>query len=236
MPNVTVPAADSSPEMSKRGSRSSLLLLGAVLITAISLAFTRPAAAHAGSLLFHGTWSLAQRRAVQIFAESNLSGAALSRVLAGAKAWDRLGESLDFVWKGTKNLSRDACNVATRGQNLIAMRPLDGRGKDLATTYTCRSGSTIVRFVMVFDSAEHWYTGTSTNVPSGRPDLWSVAAHEFGHAAGWAAHFDDPGIGLGLAICGNFSGQHTMCANHYGGTARQRSLGPHDADTFRELY
>lgn len=220
-----------------RGIRSSARCCFALLATAVALLLAASeAAAHSGSDLFHGTWSPSQRGAVQIYAESNLSGVKLSRALAGAKAWDNLGESLDFVWKGTKNLSRDACNSATRGQNLIGLRPLDGRGKDLAMTIACRSGGTIVRFVMIFDSAEDWYTGTSTNVPRGRPDLWSVAVHEFGHAAGWATHFDDPGIGLGTGICGSFSGQHTMCATHYMGTARQRSLGPHDVDTFRGLY
>ncbi len=192
--------------------------------------------AHSSSVFFHGTWSSSSRDAVPIYAESDLSGAALRRALAGAKTWDNLGESLDFTWKGTKNLSRNPCDRAVRGQNLIGLRPLDGRGKDLAMTTVCRSGSTIVRFVTVFDSAEDWYTGTSTNVPSRRPDLWSVAVHEFGHAAGWAWHFDDPEIALGAGVCGNFSGQHSMCATHYSGTARQRSLGPHDVDTFRQMY
>jgi hypothetical protein len=213
------------------------LALSAATATAFAcvLFATPSASAHTGSL-FHGVWASSARGAVPIYAESNLTDAAHTRALAGAKAWDNLGESLDFVSKGTKNLSRDPCNRAVRGQNLVGMRPLDGRGKDLAMTTVCRSGGTIVRFVTVFDSAEDWYTGTSTTVPRGRPDLWSVAVHEFGHAAGWAAHFDDAGIGLGAGLCGNFSGQHTMCATHYSGTARQRSLGPHDVDTFRLMY
>jgi hypothetical protein len=218
-----------------RGHRTSKVALLAASIAAVAL-LAPEASAHSGSSLFHGTWSASSRSAVPIYAESSLTGVALSRVLAGAKTWDNLGESLDFVSKGTKNLSRNPCDRAVRGQNLVRMGPLDGRGKDLAMTTVCRSGSTIVRFVTVFDSAEPWYTGTSTSVPRGRPDLWSVATHEFGHGAGWANHFDDPGIGLGTGICGNILGQHTMCATHYSGTARQRSLGPHDVDTFRHLY
>jgi hypothetical protein len=218
-----------------RGHCTSTIALLAASIAAV-VVVAPPASAHSASVLFHGTWTTSTRGAVALYAESNLAGAARSRALDGAKTWDNLGESLDFVFKGTKNLSRNPCDRAVRGQNLVGMRPLDGRGKDLAMTTICRSGTTIVRFVTVFDSAEDWYTGTSTNVPKGRPDLWSVASHEFGHAAGWAEHFDDPGIGLGAGLCGNFSGQHTMCATHYSGTARQRSPGPHDVDTFRQLY
>ena len=224
------------PVGTRTSGRRWLATLIAPAAAVIAVIAVPPASAHSGATLFHGAWSASTRAAVPIYAESNISGAALSRALAGAKAWDALGESLDFTWKGTKNLSRDACNGAVRGQNLIGLRPLDGRGKDLAMTTVCRSGGTIVRFVTVFDSAEDWYTGTSTTVPRGRPDLWSVAVHEFGHAAGWASHFDDPGIGLGAGLCGNFSGQHSMCATHYSGTARQRSPGPHDIDTFRAMY
>jgi hypothetical protein len=223
----------SSFAWSRSAASRRLALLLAFLSAAATLLAGPAASAHSGSLLFHGTWSPS---AVTIYAESNLSGAALSRALAGAKTWDALGGSIDYTWKGTKSLSRNPCDQATRGENLIGMRPLDGRGKNLAMTTVCRSGSTIVRFVTVFDSAEPWYTGTSTTVPHGRPDLWSVAVHEFGHAAGWAGHFDDPALGLGAGLCGNFSGQHTMCATHYSGTARQRSLGPHDIDTFRQMY
>ena len=220
----------------RAGHRTRKIAVLVAAAAAVSVLLSAGAEAHSGSLLFHGAWSNSSRGAVPIYAETSLQGAALSRVLGAAKTWDNLGESLDFAWKGTKNLSRNPCDAAVRGRNLIRMGPLDGKGKDLAMTTVCRSGGTIVRFVTVFDSAEPWYTGTSTLVPRGRPDLWSVATHEFGHAAGWASHFDDPGIGLGAAICGNFSGQHSMCATHFSGTARQRSLGPHDIDTFRAIY
>lgn len=218
------------------GHRTPKVALLVGVVAAVVVLHAPGAQAHSDSLFFHGTWASSVRGAVPIYAESNLSGAKLTRALAGAKTWDNLGESLDFVYKGTRSLSRDACDRAVRGQNLIGFRPLDGRGKDLAMTTVCRSGSSIVRFVTVFDSAEDWYTGTSTTVPRGRPDLWSVAVHEFGHAAGWAGHYDDPDIGLGAGLCGNFSGQHSMCATHYSGTARQRSLGPHDVETFKRLY
>lgn len=206
------------------------------LVVAAIVMWASAARAHSPSVFFHGTWAPTIRAAVPIYAETNLRGTTLTRALQGAKTWDALGESLDFSFKGTRNLSRDPCDRAVRGQNLIGLRPLDGRGGDLAMTTVCRSGASIVRFVMVFDSAEDWYVGTSTTVPRGRPDLLSVAVHEFGHAAGWAKHYDDPGVGLGVGICGNFSGQHTMCATHYASTARQRSLGPHDVETFRQRY
>jgi hypothetical protein len=73
-------------------------------------------------------------------------------------------------------------------------------------------------------------------VPAGRPDLASVATHEFGHASGWAHHYDDAGVDPGGLICGNNSGQATMCATHYKGTARQRSLQTHDVHTFKAAY
>jgi hypothetical protein len=221
----------------RTSGRRSIALLGATIAMVCASAFAAlPASAHSGSLFFHETWSQAQRGAVSIYAESSLSGAALSRVLAGAKTWENTRRSLDFTWNGTKNLSHDPCDLATRGRNLVAMGKLDGRGKNLGMTTVCMSGGSIVRFVMIFDSAEDWYTGTSTNLPRGRPDLWSVATHEFGHAIGWGGHFDDPTIALGTGICGNFTGQHTMCKTHYSGTARQRTLGPHDIDTFSVVY
>ncbi len=89
-----------------------------------------------------------------------------------------------------------------------------------------------------------WYTGTSTDVPgaAGAPDasqdMQSVAMHEFGHASGFARHYDGPNsTGLGGAICNlTDSRRETMCSLLTQGTAWGRTLGPHDRHTWNAVY
>ncbi len=223
-----------------RGSLHRLVALNGILYgmlgVLVALLATTPAWAHEATPFYPGLWATSGRGNVAVYNDSTISGVWLSRVFEGAKAWDNAGTSLNYVRIGTSALSRNACDAKDRGKNLVYKGKLDGRGHNLATTFLCRSGSMLVRFVTLFDSAEDWYTGTSKTVPAGRPDLTSIATHEFGHATGWSLHYDDPGVGLGSLICGNTSGQATMCATHYVGTARQRSLHTHDLHTFTTAY
>lgn len=121
----------------------------------------------------------------------------------------------------------DAC---AHSSNVLYWQNLSG---PLGVTSTCVSGTRLVRFTIVIDSAPaagSWYTGTG-DAPSDRYDLWSVASHEFGHATGWGPHFaeDSP-------ECPNDSTRHTMCGGIYIGTERQRTLTTHDIHTYDGRY
>jgi hypothetical protein len=75
-------------------------------------------------------------------------------------------------------------------------------------------------------------------VPDGRIDLWSVASHEFGHAAGWTGrHYGKDEDPERSSICnsGNVNRQ-TMCSIIYTGSESVRTLGRHDRHTFRRVY
>lgn len=212
----------------RRRLRLSLILTG----TLVGLLTAGPAWAHSASLFYPYTWSTSQRGAVTIYNNSTVTGSFLSRVLDGAKAWDKIGTSHDFHYKGQASLSKKVCDAASRGKNLVYKTTIDGKGGTAGITETCFSGGRLVRFVMRFDSAENWWSSTTTPTV-GRIDLWSVAAHEFGHATGWRKHLD--GV-TGVVSCGNKPSQETMCATNYAGTTQQRSLGAHDVHTFDAVY
>lgn len=101
------------------------------------------------------------------------------------------------------------------------------------------------KFFMALNRAfPSWYTGSSTSVPgeAGAPDaeqdMQGVAMHEFGHASGFARHYDGANsTGLGGAICERTnSKRETMCALSTQGAAWARTLGPHDRHTWDAAY
>ncbi len=206
--------------------RLSLIFMGAV----IGLMAAGPAWAHTATVHYAPVWSTAQRGAVTIYNDSTVTGSFFNRVIGGAVTWDRVGTSFNYTYKGSANLSKNVCDTASRGKNLLYKAPFDGAGKTAAVTETCFTSTNIVRFTMRFDSAEKWHTSTSTTVPRGYLDLSSVATHEFGHATGWRSHVSES------ALCAYGSGQQTMCPSTYSGTSYQRSLGSHDKHTFDAAY
>lgn len=95
------------------------------------------------------------------------------------------------------------------------------------------TGGNVIQFSLAIDpdaGGASWYTGTG-DAPSDTVDLWSVAAHEFGHVTGFYGHFSESS-----SVCDNNSSRHTMCSPIYGGTERQRTLNTHDEHTFSGAY
>ena len=84
----------------------------------------------------------------------------------GENAWD------------VDDLQRDFFRVSSSANDIFGTY-IDGPGGKAAdATWGCHDGPICE---MRFDTAEAWYFGTGTSVPSGQIDFRSVAAHEFGH-------------------------------------------------------
>ena len=159
----------------------------------------------------------------------------------GMRQWNNLAQSVHFVDAGSASANYDTRTCGAYQRNGIHYRSIDGPSlqqvgvNTVAVTRVCSFSGTgeLYSFQMEFDSSEPWYNGTGDAAPN-QVDLWSVATHEFGHAAGFAKHLDQGGDPLGL--CPNTAAQHTMCALTYPGTEHQRSLADHDKHTFSAAY
>jgi hypothetical protein len=152
----------------------------------------------------------------------------------GALPWNDLAQPMKFAKLSDSNIGYfDGCGNYM--DNYIFQRKIDGVGNALAEASWCLYSGTnrMYSFHITFDGGEDWYYG-SGDAPPGRPDFISVAAHEFGHVTGFVRHLDDSGDPL--RICLDKGAQETMCKVHYFGSERQRTLGEHDAHTFREAY
>ena len=206
--------------------RLSLIVVGALT----GLLAAGPAWAHSATVHYTATWSTTDRVAVKIYNDSTVTGAFLSRVLQGAKAWDNVKTTLNYDYVAPKNLSRKVCDTATRGKNLVYRASIDGPRGTAGITETCFTGKQILRFTMKFDSQESWHTSITTPVPSGKIDVASVAAHEFGHASGWRSHLAE------ASVCVNDSTQNTMCPTTWAGTSQLRTLHTHDVHTLDAAY
>lgn len=154
-----------------------------------------------------------------------------ARTVAAAGTWTALGEPMKFVnvADSPRNFSPSRC-PRTYQKNGIHRRAYDGVGGVLARTFLCTRNGQLWSFQLSFDKGDRWYTGTGSPAAN-QADLQSVAAHELGHATGFAGHFS-----LSSALCADNATQHTMCAGHRVGTNRQRTLEEHDVDTFRDAY
>jgi hypothetical protein len=210
--------------------RLTLILIG----TLVGLLSAGPAWAHSATVFYSPVWSTADRGAVKFYNDYTLTSSFLGRVIDGAKTWDKLGKSLDWDYVTKANLSRNVCDPKSFGRSLIYKGSIDGPGHTVAVTETCYTGKKLLRFTMRFDTAEVWNTSTATTFPADRTDVWSVAAHEFGHASGWRKHLDEALDGLNL--CGATKWQQTMCSVAFSGSTNQRTLGGHDVHTFDAIY
>jgi hypothetical protein len=210
--------------------RLTLIVIG--VLTGVMAA--GPAWAHTATSFYVPKWSAADRGAVAFYNDYTVTSSFLARVIDGAKAWDKIGTTLDYDYVTKANLSRNVCDPASFGKSLVYKAPIDGVGKTVGITETCFTGTKLLRFTMRFDSAESWYTSATLPIPSGKTDLLSVAAHEFGHATGWKSHLD--GALHGEAWCANSQYQQTMCSKSYAGSPHQRTLGVHDVHTFDAVY
>lgn len=141
--------------------------------------------------------------------------------------WTNVSSSL-FQWLFNTNA----------GTTLVSNQYLDGSGRTLGVTQLTLdplparvppgSPRKILLAQTIFDSSENWYVGTGS-VPSGRIDFWSVAAHEFGHAAG----LSHPPF---THICPGNSSNATMCPYISSGASYLRTLETWDKNRLSYLY
>ena len=198
--------------------------------------------AHTGSTFYTKKWKSGERNQNYGFASDVPTGNFRDRVENGAQQWNALAGNMQFS-RGGVNVTWNfgsACNAA--GNNSIHWGAIDGppvagQTNTAAQTTHCvytNEPQFLALFRMRFDSADPWYRDTG-DPPSDKIDLWSLAAHEFGHATGWGAggaqnHFDSGG-----SVCTS-SPKHTMCPSIPQGESYWRSLEEHDRHTFNNVY
>lgn len=161
---------------------------------------------------------------------------AQTSIKAGDDPWNAIsGSNLDFIYSGTYSSQylSNACNVSlpAGGEVLVSHGYLSGTLVGVVSR--CVTSSTIFKAVVALDRDTAWYTGSSTSVPSGSNDLRSAIIHEFGHVAGYTAHFtnsNNPGA------CEGDNTQWTMCDSLPSGTYGMRTLETHDKDGIAAKY
>lgn len=173
----------------KKAARIPLVLL---LLASMMVLGTNRADAHPAILLYPFWWK-ATPTVPFYWADSDFNDGATpgaagrARIGNGHAEWNKLNQSMRFGDGGFNySLSPTACNG--EDQNGIYWYDVpDPAGENrLAEVQACvfsNDQTTYWSYQMSFDSQDSWYTGTGT--PGlGQNDLWGVAAHEAGHAAG----------------------------------------------------
>jgi hypothetical protein len=189
-----------------------------------------PAQAHTSSSYVAPKWARGTTVVWQHTPSTNVGTAFRERIRQGAIQWNGIGTGI-WLTKGTDlatTPSVDECDPKMR--NLIFRAPIDGAGNTLAYAGSCNWPDGTRAFRIVFDRDDNFYTGTGTP-SSTQYDLWSVAAHEFGHAIGYHTHFLESSW-----VCDFNSGRNTMCPSTFSGTTWQRSLNDHDVHTVVAAY
>ena len=213
--------------------------LAAALLAALVLATVGPA--HDKDTFYTKHWASGERNQDYGFANAVPTGNFRDRVQDGAQEWNALAGNMQFHRGGVDvNWSYgDACNAA--GNNSIHYGNIDGppvagQLNTAAQTrhcyYTDRP-SILALFRMRFDEDDPWYRDTG-NPPSDRIDLWSLAAHEFGHATGFGQFGAQDHFGASSVYCD--PPKQTMCPSTSQGSAGWRSLEDHDRHTFNNQY
>lgn len=193
---------------------------------------------HGASTYYPSVWASGERNQDYGFEDEFPSGNLRDRVEDGAQDWNPLAGNMQFH-RGGVNVTWSygaACSNRSLGENGVHWNQIDGPagsggGKSVwASVRHCFKQNGDLKAIQIqFDREENWHTGTA-NPPSDKLDAWSVATHEFGHATGWAGHFEP-----GWEVCTN-APRHTMCPYiNYGGDY-QRQPEDHDKHTFNAAY
>lgn len=207
-----------------------------VLVVAFSALYATPAQAHRASTFYPREWAVGSD--VQYgFDNGYPSGSFRFRTTDGKNEWNDAGGSRepDFsAFLADDDLLFGSPCFSPNSGILWFNRPSGIVG---SVRLCVTSSGEAVRFSLAIDpdagdgsGGLTWYTGTG-DAPGDTMDLWSVAAHEFGHVTGWLGHF-----GEDSSLCSNNSSRHTMCPVIPPGTQRQRTLQSHDTHTFEGAY
>ena len=221
------------------------LAAAAVLLTLLPSS----ASAHAQADYYPTRWLNGGTR-TWFFDDGFPTGNKRARVRDAVAAWNNLNQTLTFTEGASADSGFDYVNSCppTAGVNAIHWRNIpDGQGA-LGITYTCSIGTEIYSTNMEFDSSRSWYDGTGDapdgfanqicSLPPGCEwDIWSVAAHEWGHMTGFNGPFADGHFDPASDLCQSSPGpEHTMCPTIEIGTERLRTLELHDRHTFENSY
>ncbi len=181
------------------------------------------------------------------------AGAFRDRIVNGVSAWDNGagGAGPNFVYGGVTTSSvTDILDFCERGYSAVFVRENlgsalgGGPNSALGFTPSCYNasvgGTFAVSFTMnlertaEFGTGTGWYTGTG-NPPENRWDLWSIVAHETGHATGFIGHFANATLCPGTPQPAT---TETMCGGNPAlvDTIMLRTLEAHDLHTYANAY
>ena len=232
-------------------------LVGLILGCCLALIWYAPATiGHPSSDWYGATWKTGTRDGVTMdkraewnFVQGFPTGNKRARTLDGAQEWNQLGQTMTFGFQSTSpdfdTLAWGTCpGISNYQLDKIGWGDFGGAGyagEPLAATGICTfpsDPSTLHSFKIKVNAAVPWYDGTGTP-PSSSWDIWSVMAHEFGHATGRNIGGDGDGHFAESSIycpAGADSGRHTMCPSVVSGTSQMRTPATHDSDTFGAAY
>lgn len=206
-----------------------------VLVACLALAFAAPAAAHDPGPYMSYRWvrslTVPWRLSSGITVQS-----VRDRIAAGAAQWNSLAQPMKFSRLADTTRAWVAPCPSSYQDNAVFRRDIPEADVLGRTHYCTYSGTNeLYAFQMEIDLRSDFYLGTGTPLAT-QYDLWSVAVHEFGHATGFAAHWDEAGFYCSQNVDSVSPTRHTMCPTIYRGTTMQRTLAPHDKDVFQNAY
>lgn len=179
-------------------------------------------------------WADGSREAIPWSFTSEVgSGAKHDSIVWGSNRWTAVGADLGFDHDHASDGGNYGFDSAGCSQLNNKVHWEDINGNPLGAAKVCTDADNkIYTFAVAFDPDYNWNSGSEDPGPS-QADLRWVAAHEFGHAAGYSHHWDDSHNHLS---CPEDSTKHTMCSTATHGQAWGRTLEIHDVHTFTDAY
>jgi hypothetical protein len=110
----------------------------------------------------------------------------------------------------------------------VRIEQFNGASNELARTCLFAPNGVMLGAHVLIDADQGWYTGTGVP-PAGRYDLWSVLAHELGHAYGRPRH---------ESACPAKTDLHypTMCVSYTATDTKWRDTEPIDRAPMTAMY
>jgi hypothetical protein len=159
--------------------------------------------------------------------------------ISGSDELNMAQSQIERTWSGDSNeCSTPRYAVIDRNYQDGPFTQPGPAGDQLAeTTYCLNNSDRIVEFYLKFDREEPWYFTAGNDDQNNTVSARAIAAHEFGHAAGFYPHFG----ASDTSTCDvPLSDIHTMCPGSawtdYDDSWRVFTLEPHDLHEFDERW